>query len=203
MGYDTKFWIDVYTQTGEIDPDEWAKLLESVHFDQHWQKDWLIKIFLNSTKNRWYDHQMDMLKLSKQLPHLTLKLFGHGEDLEDEWKETYRGGELIGNKHIMDYRQFTRFIKQEKPALYYSYMANPWGEIKPKPQTDRYRLKGFLRGISILRKILHNNAALKIQRTWDHYWYRPNEQGQSRSALAGYANLTGLVPVDKYISRLI
>lgn len=45
---------------------------------------------------------------------------------------------------------------------------------------------------SIERKILsyqHNKAARRIQRAWDNYWYRPNEEGESRAAKHGYAQL--------------
>lgn len=31
-----------------------------------------------------------------------------------------------------------------------------------------------------------NMYARRIQRTWDNYWYRPNEEGESRAAKSGY-----------------
>lgn len=35
-----------------------------------------------------------------------------------------------------------------------------------------------------------NRAARRIQQAWDNYWYRPNEEGESRAAKSGYRRLT-------------
>ena len=34
-----------------------------------------------------------------------------------------------------------------------------------------------------------HNAASVIQAAWDNYWYKPNEEGVSKAALAGWNRL--------------
>ena len=43
-------------------------------------------------------------------------------------------------------------------------------------------------GLQIVDKLIFNRKASMIQRCWDNYWYKPNEQGISRHAVRGIQN---------------
>lgn len=43
---------------------------------------------------RWYDHDEDMIKVSKQFPDIMFELRGDGEESEDFWKTYYLNGKL-------------------------------------------------------------------------------------------------------------
>ncbi|MGG3890206.1 hypothetical protein [Metabacillus fastidiosus] len=47
---------------------------------------------------KWYSHQEDMRKISKQYPDLVFKLSGNGEESGDMWIEYYKNG-LMQNCH--------------------------------------------------------------------------------------------------------
>lgn len=41
---------------------------------------------------KWYDHDDDMIEISKEFPDMVFKLYGSGEDFGDEWYTLYRDG---------------------------------------------------------------------------------------------------------------
>jgi len=43
---------------------------------------------------KWYDHDADMVALSKQLPNVLFRLHGIGEEHDDEWVKFYFNGEI-------------------------------------------------------------------------------------------------------------
>lgn len=43
---------------------------------------------------KWYDHDDDMIEVSKQFPDITFILYGEGEDSDDIWKAYYKNGEM-------------------------------------------------------------------------------------------------------------
>ena len=45
---------------------------------------------------KWYDHDKDMIEVSKQFPDITFILYGTGEDNDDIWKAYYKNGEMEG-----------------------------------------------------------------------------------------------------------
>ena len=63
------------------------------------------------------------------------------------------------------------------------YLNKSLDEIKLINYTKRMK-----QGLQIVDKLIFNRKASMIQRCWDNYWYRPNEQGISRHALNGYIN---------------
>lgn len=66
---------------------------------------------------KWYDHDYDMLKLSKQFPELLFTLNGHGEEPEDMWYTYYHNGMLQYCPAIITYDDFSRKkleIKRDK-----------------------------------------------------------------------------------------
>jgi hypothetical protein len=42
---------------------------------------------------KWYDHEEDMIGLSKQYPNLVFELYGKGEDGE-QWKKYFKDGKI-------------------------------------------------------------------------------------------------------------
>jgi hypothetical protein len=42
---------------------------------------------------KWYDHNDDMIALSKQYPHVLFELEGVGEEHGDMWRARYKNGE--------------------------------------------------------------------------------------------------------------
>lgn len=194
MGYNTDFWLNVYDTEHQLEYEEWQEIIENIEFDDSdsWQKEFLISIYGDSEKARWHEHEQDMISLTKKIPHLVITLYGKGDDLSDEWEKTFSGGHLIKNKHITDGNYMAKWLKRDHPAMYYRYMSTRCNESKA--QNDYYKFKGFHRGFEIVRKMMINNAALKIQSAWDRYWYQPNPEGQSRAAIKGYANVVANQP---------
>jgi hypothetical protein len=43
---------------------------------------------------RWYDHDIDMTKLSEKYPTVKFKLYGEGERQGDVWKKIFLGGKM-------------------------------------------------------------------------------------------------------------
>ena len=43
---------------------------------------------------KWYDHEKDMLDISKKFPNITFVLEGEGEDHEDMWVKYFNNGEV-------------------------------------------------------------------------------------------------------------
>ncbi len=54
-------------------------------------------------------------------------------------------------------------------------------------------IKKFKRGVDIVNNIIREKSALNIQKTWDDYWYKPNEEGESRAAKKGYEAFNNLL----------
>ena len=49
--------------------------------------------FSCSESARWYEHDDDMRRISRKLPHVTFMLEGDGEDSEDKWRTYYKDGD--------------------------------------------------------------------------------------------------------------
>ena len=48
----------------------------------------------NSVETTWYDHESDMMELSKKYPSLIVSLDGNGEDIGDDWCKRFHNGEV-------------------------------------------------------------------------------------------------------------
>ena len=49
-------------------------------------------------------------------------------------------------------------------------------------------IKRFQRGLDIVNNQINNQKVIVIQRYWDNYWYKPNEQGISRQVITMNSN---------------
>lgn len=47
---------------------------------------------------KWYNHNEDMLKISKQFSDVIIELHGEGEESGDYWYKYYKNGKLIKEK---------------------------------------------------------------------------------------------------------
>ena len=76
-------------------------------------------------------------------------------------------------------------------------LGNPlYTEYKNKSLKQIHQInyiKKLKRGIDIVNNIIREKAALKIQKTWDNYWYKPNKDGESRAAKRGYTEFNNFL----------
>ncbi len=83
MGYLTTYSLDVINQTDDIDHITQVSQQSAYECDD---------IFQDSLK--WYDHEDDMKKYSKQYPDLIFKLLGEGEESGDIWIKYFKNGKM-------------------------------------------------------------------------------------------------------------
>ena len=83
------FWEGCYDE---------SRARKSCHFcDQAW--DYLV----SEDTMKWYDHDSDMMQLSKQFPDYYILLSGQGEDPEDNWRTVYHNGKIICHQTVCMY----------------------------------------------------------------------------------------------------
>lgn len=82
------------------------------------------------SNSKWYDHDDDMLLLSKRFPEVLFCLHGEGEEQEDMWENYYYNGKLQECPAVIKYDDFD-FSKlvdmnvQDSTDKRYSYQINP------------------------------------------------------------------------------
>ena len=67
---------------------------------------------------KWYDHEKDMLAVSKQFPDVTFFLTGTGEESTDLWAQWFKNGEVK-----------TWALEVNMPGI--DDLPSPWGSEKP------------------------------------------------------------------------
>ena len=48
--------------------------------------------FSSCDECKWYEHEYDMMTISKQFPDVTFRLCGEGEESNDMWREYFHNG---------------------------------------------------------------------------------------------------------------
>jgi len=100
MGYYTSYNMDVNNVKSQA---EHEAILDKLHelnvigyaLDVgYWSERSKSSSFYSYDEAKWYDHDADMLEISKQFPEMTFKLTGVGEDDDDRWYTLYRNGEF-------------------------------------------------------------------------------------------------------------
>jgi len=81
MGYYTNYSISF----PDDDKDKTEKISNALHLDTEY-----VPGFLGNTK--WYDHEKDMIKISKQFPGTLFVLTGEGEEAGDLWRKYFLDG---------------------------------------------------------------------------------------------------------------
>lgn len=94
MGYYTNFSLKVVEiiRGVEIEVDElqFPEFNEEIMYDGELSIQELIDGNVDFMK--WYDHEEDMIKISKKFPNLVFILDGDGEESGDIWREFYMNG---------------------------------------------------------------------------------------------------------------
>jgi hypothetical protein len=90
MGYYTRFSLAVYDKNQEVDDSIFPEFNNKNLYDNDLSIQNLIDDVADSMK--WYDHEDDMLEISKLYPDLVFVLDGDGEEAGDVWREFYQDG---------------------------------------------------------------------------------------------------------------
>lgn len=56
--------------------------------------------------SKWYDHEEDMLKISKLYPDVVFKLSGEGEEPGDIWVKYFQNGKVQSDKAVIKLAEF-------------------------------------------------------------------------------------------------
>lgn len=89
MGYTTYFNLEMENYT-----DEQRLAIAELVEENDFPMDWYNGNDYWDGEGKWYEHQEDMINLSKQFPEVLFILSGEGEDREDNWREYYRNGKV-------------------------------------------------------------------------------------------------------------
>lgn len=78
-----------------------------------WNKDSIIEYdepfdMISEDIYKWYNHESDMLNLSRMFPNLWFILEGHGEEWNDIWRDLYHNGEVEHQVVEMNFPDFNR-----------------------------------------------------------------------------------------------
>lgn len=52
----------------------------------------------NDGDSSWYEHEVNMEQLSAQFPDVLFELHGEGEESNDVWDKTFKGGTLVSER---------------------------------------------------------------------------------------------------------
>lgn len=86
MGYYTDYEVSV--KCGDMDFDLLGIRLSDITGYSEFNDD------LNAYSIKWYDHNKDMLAISKEFPDVVFKLHGEGEEQPDLWDKYYKNGKM-------------------------------------------------------------------------------------------------------------
>lgn len=88
MGYDTWFNINTSAEPQEYREEEAVRkeISNAVFGTDHHN-------VIEGFEAHWYDHDKDLIKISKKHPAVLIEISGDGEDSDDIWAARYRNGE--------------------------------------------------------------------------------------------------------------
>lgn len=93
MSYLTNYTITAYmNEDDELYKDIELLYKELFKEDLHIWNNVLVSSRSDSVK--WYDHDIDMIKLSEKYPTVKFVLDGEGEEQGDVWKKIFLGGRM-------------------------------------------------------------------------------------------------------------
>ena len=93
---------------------ELVKKLSEINSNGYFNNESYLTEALQFDSIKWYEHDKDMIKLSKQYPDYIFKLSGQGEDPQDLWITYYYNGKKQYCPAIITYEEFDRSILDEK-----------------------------------------------------------------------------------------
>lgn len=114
MGYYTDYELTIsgfektdsgsYTTTAGVDPLVELQLEQEIKKMGVWEGGDVNSVYWCNAK--WYDHDDDMLLLSKRFPEALFELSGSGEDKCDMWTTYYHDGKMQYCHAIITYEEF-------------------------------------------------------------------------------------------------
>ena len=86
--------------SGVFDESEYYKVTHDARFDTY-------------DETKWYNHEYDMVKLSKLFPNVVFKLHGDGEERDDMWNKYFQDGKceecfvhiIYDKPHIIEWEE--------------------------------------------------------------------------------------------------
>lgn len=110
MGYYTIYKLeDVFDEENE--DSGLQKVEDYLYSDKEIQnryEELLYAIFHNSGSTKWYDHEKDMIELSKIFPRMVFTLSGEGEEPGDLWKKYFYNGKVQVARAKIDFEEFRK-----------------------------------------------------------------------------------------------
>lgn len=102
MGYYTYYNLEAYENGAHVTTEREEEIctvaseITGIAFDHFEDLSW--------DSMKWYDHEDDMLELSKRFPDVTFVLYGEGEERDDNWVAYYKNGdsEYCGARIVYD-----------------------------------------------------------------------------------------------------
>lgn len=107
MGYMTFYTLVVGDEGHEISDGCCEEILEWLERDEKFRSE-LEDFHENGMTGytKWYEHDLDMLRLSRTFPEALFVLWGEGEEPEDLWKCYYLGGRVQEAPARVEYPPF-------------------------------------------------------------------------------------------------
>jgi hypothetical protein len=114
MGYETKFTLTLDIPKDSLTTIEtFSEYLEGFAWDDY-EHHYLSnlersnnladeKFYVSGT---WYDHDKDMLKLSKEFPDILFTLDGNGEEWDDIWRAYYKNGRTYSDHALISFPDY-------------------------------------------------------------------------------------------------
>ena len=96
MGYYTHYELVVHSEqdiTRETEIEINRAIAAKIHGEDPSDISDEAALWCLSEELKWYDHESDMLEISKQFPNFIFVLYGEGEEYDDVWCEYFANGE--------------------------------------------------------------------------------------------------------------
>lgn len=111
MGYDTWFNINTSTEPQDYREEEAVRkeISNAVFGTDHHN-------VIEGFEAHWYDHDKDLIKISKKHPTVLIEISGDGEDSDDIWSARYRNGEseTVQFEGLPDFKEILTPQEEEK-----------------------------------------------------------------------------------------
>lgn len=107
MGYFTDYYIDFENVE---DKQSFLKSIREISENMHYAQSLEDK---DGEAHKWYEHEKDMIAISKKFPDVVFILYGDGEDREDIWKKYFKNGK----KQICKGMKALLFLKYDETQL--------------------------------------------------------------------------------------
>lgn len=107
MGHSTAYTLVIGEEGYEVSDERREEILDWLERDDKFRRE--LEDFHDSGMNgltKWYEHDRDMLRLSRAFPEVLFVLWGEGENTEDLWKCYYLDGRVQEAPARVEYPAF-------------------------------------------------------------------------------------------------